>query len=204
MQRKLLTTLGLLVSIVSVSCKNSPSSSTSTAQTENERNATSSAGDQVTKMTQADVQEFYEIVKNHYLERAKVYDFSDDGRFEAEFYKKFGVPLSDNTKIYNLAKNMFDFMESGNYAIVLHGIPKRPTISALPPKGMTNRDLENFLQITKTEYFKHITGVQLHNFGAQELRFYARMQGLSPTSMPRQGDMLIIAGDLYNRIETGK
>lgn len=204
MKRKLITSLGLLVSVVSVSCKNSPSSSTSTAQKEDERNAASSAGDQVTKMTQADVQEFYEIVKNHYLERAKGYEFSDDGRFEAEFYKKFNVPLKDNSKIYTFVKNMFDFMESGNYSMVLHGIPKKPAISALPPKGMTNRDLENFLQITKTQYFKHITGVQLHNFGAQELRFYARMQGLSPTSMPRQGDMLIIAGDLYNRIETGK
>lgn len=204
MKRQLLTSLALLASVVSISCKNSQSSSPSTAQTESERNAASSASDEVTKMTQADVQEFYEIVKNFYLERVKELPLQEDGRFESEFYKKFGISLGDKSKIYSLAKNMFDFMESGNYSLVLHGIPKRPAISALPPKGMTSRDLENFLQITKTEYFKHITGVQLHNFGAQELRFYARMQGLSPTSMPRQGDMLIIAGDLYNRIETGK
>lgn len=160
--------------------------------------------EQAAVITPTDVQEFWEIVKIFYLDRAANHEFSDDQTFESRFLQKFAVDRTNNARVKTFAQNMFDFLESGKYNIILHGIVKKPKVSALPPKGMTDRDLEDFLQIVKTEYFKYVAGVQLQNFKAREIRFYAKVQGLPINSMPRQGDLLIIAGDIFEKIETGR
>jgi DNA-directed RNA polymerase subunit F len=198
-------TLSFSALTLAASCKPNQTDSDTAAARETPRDQQAPVSDDlVTKMTPADVQEFYDIVKKFYLNRAKTEKLVDNQRFEIEFLTKFGLGLNDNEKLFRFSETMFGLMESGEFQVILHDIPKKKLVSAVPPKGMTSRDLENFLQIVKTEYFKYISGVQHQNFGAQELRFYARMQGLPPTTMPRQGDMLIIAGDLFNRIETGK
>lgn len=187
--------LSLSLALLTIACKEPGSSSGAGG---------ADGSTQSTSMTQTDVQEFYEIVKEFYLKRAKTMEFTADDRYETNFIKKFGIPLNANNRIEELASNMFDFMESGKYGMVLYGIPRKAQVAGQPPAGMTSRDLEDFLQIIKTEYYKFITGVQLQNFGAREIRFYARMQGLPPTAMPKQGDLLIIAADLFNKIETGR
>jgi hypothetical protein len=187
-----------------IACKPADNDSSAAAVKETPGNQQISSGDLATKMTPADVQEFYEIVKLFYLNRAKTQKFEDNGRFEIDYFEKFSIPLDNNEKIHAFSNNMFALMESGQFSVVLFDIPKKPAPMAVPPKGMTTLDLENFLQIVKTEYFKYIAGVPVKDFGAQELRFYARMQGVLPPAMPRQGDLLINAGDLFNRIETGK
>lgn len=194
----------LLMSIFSMisatGCKVSNSSSTMNTGAEQ----SISNSDQPYVVTQADLQEFYEIVKEFYLIRANSSQFTDNGHFEITMLRKFSIPLDSNDKIYTFSKNMFDFMESGNYSVILHGVPRKAQISALPLKGMTNRDLEDFLQVVKTEYFKYIASVRVQSIGAREMRFYARIQGLKSTELPRQGELLINAGDLFTKIETGK
>jgi hypothetical protein len=187
------------LALMLLACK--PNRSTGSGETQTARQDLT---EQAAVITPTDVQEFWEIVKIFYLDRAQNHNFESDNRFETSFLKKFAVPLKENDKIKKFAQNMFDFMESGTYNFVLHGISKKSKVSALPPKGMTDRDLEDFLQIVKTEYFKNVAGVQLQNFKAREIRFYAKVQGLPATAMPRQGDLLIIAGDIFNKIETGR
>jgi hypothetical protein len=198
---KLLFLLGVFVF---ASCKPADSDSTAAAARNTPQAQQTQNGDLVTKMTPADVQEFYGIVKQYYLNRIKSEKFETSDRYEATFLKKFSVPLGDKEKIRAFAEDMFSHLESGQLSVVLHGIPKKPASSAPLPKGMTSRDLDDFLQIVKTEYYKYAAVIQLQNTGAQELRFYARLQGLAAGSMPRQGDILIIAGDLFNFIETGR
>lgn len=191
-------TLGLM--FILAGCKVSTPATTSGTGTTKQ----SDPSDQITNFTTLDLQEFYEIVRDFYLYRADSKKFEDDGRFEIEFLSKFSIPLNSNDKIKQFAQTMFDLMESRDFGITLHAIPKKEKLSALPPKGMSTRDLGDFLQIVKTEYFKYVAGVQLQNFGNREIRFYARVQGLPVTAMPRQGDLLIIAGDLFTKLETGK
>ncbi|MEN9826233.1 MAG: hypothetical protein RI953_1978 [Pseudomonadota bacterium] len=181
-------------------CK--PSTSSVTSGTGGAKQTATS--EQITNFSQADLQEFYEIVREFYLERAATKKFEDDARFEIEFFKKFAIPVASNDKISQFSKALFELIESREYGFSLFGIPKKEKFSSVPPKGMTSRDLEDFFQIVKTEYFKYVAGVQLQNFGTREIRFYARIQGLPPTAMPRQGDLLIISGDIFNKLETGK
>jgi hypothetical protein len=199
MKSKTLPMLCLPLALVVLACK--PTSSSDGGKTQAARQDTTN---QTAVISAADVQEFWEIVKIFYIDRAQNHNFETEDRFETSFLKKFAVPLTDNDKIKKFAQDMFDFMESGKYNLVLHGITKKPKVLALPPKGMTDRDLQDFLQIVKTEYFKFVAGVQLQNFKAREIRFYAKVQGLPATAMPRQGDLLIIAGDIFEKIETGR
>ncbi|NBW82142.1 hypothetical protein EBR21_10365, partial [bacterium] len=112
--------------------------------------------EQIISFTRADVQEFYEIIRAFYLDRAASKKLEDDGRFEIEFLKKFSVPLTSNEKIGQFSKTLFELIESRQYGFSLFGIPKNEKSSAVPPKGMTSRDLVDFIQIVKTEYFKYV------------------------------------------------
>ncbi|MBM3383451.1 MAG: hypothetical protein FJY29_13595 [Betaproteobacteria bacterium] len=151
--------------------------------------------------TQFDLQEFYEITRASYLKKLRA--FGEDGLSQAElaFMAKFNINTKYVGQMVDLAETMFQLLESGRYAQKLHGISRMDKVSRNAPKGLTDKDLEQFFQLVKMDYFRRITKRPTPEMDARETNFYARASAKSESSHASPADVLLLSSDLFDKIE---
>ncbi len=151
--------------------------------------------------TQFDLQEFYEITRASYLKKLRA--FGEDGlsQAEAEFMAKFNINTKYVGQMVELSETMFQLLESGRYAQKLHGVNRLDKVTRNVPKGLTDKDLEQFFQIVKMEYFKRITKRPTPEMDVREANFYARINGRTESAQASPADVLLQSSDLFDKIE---
>ncbi|MEY4064314.1 MAG: hypothetical protein RIR26_522 [Pseudomonadota bacterium] len=147
--------------------------------------------------SQSDLEEFYEIVKSFYLKKIVTLGVESFSSSETELMQKFSINLQSKGSAVEFAETMFQLLESGRYKQRIHGINRLMKVTREPPRGLTDADLQDFFQIVKMEYFKRITRQPAPAMDARESAFYARQ----PTSSRAPQDVLLLASDLFDKLE---
>ena len=151
--------------------------------------------------TTFDLQEFYEITKASYLKKLRTFGEGGLSLAEGELMAKFAINPKNVVQMSEFAETMFQLLESGRYSQKLHGVNRLEKVTRSAPKGLTDRDLEQFFQIVKMEYFKRITKRPAPEMDARESDFYARISGKVEASQGAPDDVLLMSSDLFDKVE---
>jgi hypothetical protein len=190
--------LSLSFLIISVGCKgNQPS-------VVNESRVV--ANGQVESLISENASEFFGILQDFYLRRASEFDFSSAGPFEIRFFEKFGVSRSaPSSKIVvkQISSEFFGYLGFETCGLKLFGVGQDVKAACPSVKNLSQRDLQDFFQIVKAEYYKYISLVSSKSLTDREKSLYAKIQSTTPSSIDR-GELLVNAGDLFLWLETGR
>lgn len=179
-----------------VACKPSTSSENLGAQ-----NQFSQQAEQGVFPSPFDVQEFYQIAKDFYFNKLKTTQPEFFSQEEKRLMNKLGFKPEFPAQTQAFAETMFELLESGLYEQKLHGIPRATKLTRTAPKGLSNRDLQDFFQVVKMEYFKRITKNSGRDIDARESDFFERTKKRAQEAKSTADDALLIASDLFDKLE---
>jgi hypothetical protein len=154
--------------------------------------------------TTYDLQEFYEIARATYLKKVKTLGEKAFSDAELALMRKFSVKPEAANQTLEFVETMFELLESGRYEQKLKGVSRLNKVTRTAPKGLTNADLEDFFHIVKMSYFKRITKRPAPEMDARESAFFLRAQVNAKESNVAPDDVLLMASDLFDKIEGSK
>ena len=154
--------------------------------------------------TTYDLQEFYEIARATYLKKVKTLGDNAFSDAELALMRKFSVKPEAANQTLEFVETMFELLESGRYEQKLKGVSRLNKVTRTAPKGLTNADLEDFFHIVKMSYFKRITKRPAPEMDARESAFFLRAQVNAKESNVAPDDVLLMASDLFDKIEGSK
>jgi len=151
--------------------------------------------------TTYDLQEFYEIARATYLKKVKTLGDNAFSDAELALMRKFSIKPASTNQTLEFVETMFELLESGRYEQKLKGLSRLNKVTRTAPKGLTNTDLQDFFEIVKMSYFRRITKRPPPEMDERESAFFLRAQVNAKESNVAPDDVLLLASDLFDKIE---
>lgn len=151
--------------------------------------------------TPFDLEEFYQITKDSFLKKVKSSAANRFSPAEVKMMEKFAVNPESTTQPEMFFQTMFELLESGRYEQKLHGIKSLAKVSRPAPKGLNNVDLKDFYEMVKMDYFKRVSKRPAPPMDARESGFFERARVNAKETNAAPEDILLLASDLFDKIE---